>query len=401
VSCTVCHQVRADNLGADASFSGGMVFDTRKPFGGRELYGSFAAGELAAAMAASSGYLPVQGVHIKDSELCATCHTLFTPYVTADGTFSETLFPEQTPYIEWLNSEFATRQSCQDCHMPPAQGEVLTSSIANAKRSPVGRHEFVGGNAVLLEILKSNAAELQPTADETHFEATISLTHNLLQTQTATLQVLPATVEDGKLTFDVLVTSQVGHKFPSSYPSRRAWLHVVVTDASGKVLFESGLLEADGSIRGNANDAEASQFEPHYDLITAADQVQIYEPILSTDEGEVTTNLLKAATYLKDNRLLPAGFDKTAAPPEVGVSGDALTDANFLGGSDQVTYQVALDGATEGWKIVAELWYAPIGYRWARNLTEESSPEAVDFARFLQGAPYTALLVASAEASGK
>ncbi|MDF1596036.1 MAG: hypothetical protein P1T08_08065 [Acidimicrobiia bacterium] len=46
--------------------------------------------------------------------------------------------------------------------------------------------------------------------------------------------------------------------------------------------------------------------EPHYDTVADPGQVQIYETILLTTDREVTTTLLRGATYLKDNRLLPA-----------------------------------------------------------------------------------------------
>ena len=75
-----------------------------------------------------------------------------------------------------------------------------------------------------------------------------------------------------------------GHKLPTAYPSRRAWLHVVVRDASGAVVFESGAMNPDGSIQGNDNDADAAKFEPHYDEIRSADQVQIYESIIGGRE---------------------------------------------------------------------------------------------------------------------
>ena len=79
--------------------------------------------------------------------------------------------------------------------------------------------------------------------------------------------------------------------------------------------------EPDGSIQGNAADADPAAYEPHYDVITAADQVQIYEPIMGDTEGKVTYTLLRAATYLKDNRLLPGGADKAKLPPEIAVQG--------------------------------------------------------------------------------
>ena len=104
-----------------------------------------------------------------------------------------------------------------------------------------------------------------------------------------------------------------GHKLPTAYPSRRAWLHFSVQDRDGHTVFESGALKPDGSIVGNDNDADASLFEPHYRQITEAGQVQIYESILKDEEGHVTTGLLAATGYLKDNRLIPTGFDKSSA----------------------------------------------------------------------------------------
>ena len=61
---------------------------------------------------------------------------------------------------------------------------------------------------------------------------------------------------------------------------------------------------------GNDNDADPSRYEPHYSEIRSADQVEIYESILGDENGHVTTGLLAGVRYLKDNRLLPDGFDK-------------------------------------------------------------------------------------------
>jgi len=72
-------------------------------------------------------------------------------------------------------------------------------------------------------------------------------------------------------------------------------------------------LNPDGSIVGNDNDEDPLKFEPHYREITRSQEVEIYEPILKDSEGKVTTGLLHAVGYLKDNRLLPHGFDKATA----------------------------------------------------------------------------------------
>jgi hypothetical protein len=92
-----------------------------------------------------------------------------------------------------------------------------------------------------------------------------------------------------------------------------------VKDRNGLTVFESGALKADGSIAGNANDPDPTRFEPHLRRITNSDQVEIYAPILGESVGHVTTGLLDAMRYLKDNRLLPYGFDKQTAQPDIAV----------------------------------------------------------------------------------
>ncbi len=68
------------------------------------------------------------------------------------------------------------------------------------------------------------------------------------------------------------------------------------------------------------------QFEPHHSEITSPQQVEIFEPILGDSQGKVTTGLLNAVGYLKDNRLLPAGFDKRSAEKDIAVVGEAADD---------------------------------------------------------------------------
>jgi hypothetical protein len=124
-----------------------------------------------------------------------------------------------------------------------------------------------------------------------HFAADRTEAH--LREATATVRVT-ARVSEGRLVADVDVRNLAGHKFPRAYPSRHAWLHVTVTDAEGRVAFESGAFSADGRILGDGADENASRYEPHYDEITRADQVQIYEAVTADGVGRVTTGLMEA-----------------------------------------------------------------------------------------------------------
>jgi hypothetical protein len=191
-----------------------------------------------------------------------------------------------------------------------------------------------------------------------------------------------------------------GHKLPTAYPSRRAWLHVVVRDGSGRAVFESGALNPDGSIVGNDNDENPLKYEPHYREITSTQQVEIYEPILKDSDGKVTTGLLHAVGYLKDNRLLPHGFDKATAMKDIAVTGGAADDPGFTDKGSTVRYVVSTGGAAGPFKVEAELWYQPIGFRWAHNLAPYKESEPQRMVRYYESAAHkSAMVLAKAEAS--
>jgi hypothetical protein len=147
----------------------------------------------------------------------------------------------------------------------------------------------------------------------------------------------------------------------------------VVTDRRGRTVFESGRALADGRIEGNDADFDAEAFEPHYDLITSAGQVQIYEPVMLNTDGAVTWTLLRADSYAKDNRLLPAGFDKGTAPADLAVYGAAAADADFVGGGDQVTYRVDLGNARGPFGVTAELLFQTVSYPFVTDLSATST----------------------------
>jgi hypothetical protein len=154
----------------------------------------------------------------------------------------------------------------------------------------------------------------------------------------------------------------------------------MVEDASGQVVFESGKPLADGSIEGNDADRDSMSYEEHYDEITLPDQVQIYEGIMLNTDNEVTFTLLRAAKYAKDNRLLPDGFDKTAVPADIGVFGMALSDEDFTGGSDQVTYRIDTSGHRGPFTMTARLLFTPVSYSFVKDLAkDEDLPEVNRF----------------------
>jgi hypothetical protein len=365
VSCTVCHQIQPDNLGTMESYDGHYVIkDTREIFGPYDDVDPFQ-------MQVAVGYTPKFGAHMLTSEHCATCHTLFTPILDTDGN-EVGRFPEQTPYFEWQNSiynpEGSDPQSCQDCHMPTIDDPIIISNDPpEGERSPFWRHYQVGGNVFMLNMLRDNITTLGLTAETVHFDETISRTLDLLQLDTAQLDVVSVTHDESdRARIEVEITNKAGHKFPTGYPARRAWLHLTARDTSGTLLFESGSWNDAGEIIGHDAD-----FEPHYDAITSATQVQIYESVMGDLNGDTTTSLLAAAQYKKDNRLPPIGYrDDGTNAQFTTITGMAASDDDFnrsLGGegtgSDRIAYEFDISGAALPITIELELVYQSVSPR--------------------------------------
>jgi hypothetical protein len=262
--------------------------------------------------------------------------------------------------------------------MPEAAGEVVASTVQGSPRSSFNQHHFVGGNAFMLNLLKHHIEELGLTASTANLNATITRAAAQVQELAGEVTIEEAALQGETLAFTVLVQNGAGHKFPTGFPSRQVWLHVRVTDASGVVMFESGQPQ-DGRIAGNDADEDLTAFEPHYDLITEPGQVQIYQSVMGDTQGAVTYTLLHGATYLKDNRLLPEGFEKDAAIPDTAVVGAALEDDNFTGGSDQVTYQVDVAGGSGPFTVTVQLLYHPAADAFVRDMREDDTESVTAF----------------------
>ena len=396
VSCTLCHQVTEENLGSMESFSGHYVIDTSTIAPNRIIYGPYQ-NPVAMQMRNHTGYIPAYGEHMLSAEHCATCHNLYTPFVDSEGNILGE-FPEQTAYTEWQNSEFgAQTQSCQSCHMPLADGAVTISQMPMmlTAREPFFQHYFVGGNTFMLEILANWGGDLEVSASQEEFNETIARVEQQLSQNTASLNLEELSLSGDRLEAEFQIHVFTGHKFPTSIPTRRAWLHVVVKDSNNQIVFESGKQNPDGSIDGNDADLDPLAFEPHYELITQPDQVQIYEGIMQNSDKEVTYTLLRAGSFAKDNRLLPIGADKKNLPADIAVYGLAAQDPDFIGGGDSVRYQVDTSGYEGPFTVSVELLYQTLSYRFVQDLLQDKTELTERFGAYYAMSDKTAAIVDS------
>ena len=401
VSCTICHGISSNGLGTPDSFNGGYELNPE-----RKLYGPHQ-DPFTGPMLRHSGFEPAYGEHITDSALCATCHTLVTDTRDANGEATGSHLHEQAVYLEWRNSSFGAPtesggRTCQDCHVPRSSksGSKIRTQLARnpagfdfgfvEKRSPFGRHLFVGGNTLMLTMLRDFADELDATAPPEAFDATIAATREQLMGRTASLTVSEPQTSEGKLRFDITVQNLTGHKLPTGHPSRRMWLEVVVFDAEGAEVFASGRCDDAGRILSAAGDVLPSEkkggpVEPHRAQVTGLDQVPRYRSVMANSEGRVAHLQSRAAGWLVDDRILPRGWSSEhpdalhTGPVAVQGDPDYAPEGAALG-QDTVSYRVPV-GGNAPYRIKARLLYQSVSPRWADELTAYDTPAIQRFTR--------------------
>lgn len=448
ISCMVCHQVVDDKKPLRDIVTG--RFEVSGPVAGVTPIHGPVSRPAKLPMVASLGLEPQESLYISTSRVCAGCHTIYLPVFDKDGNELKQGF-EQATYLEWLNSSFQNElstgtgsdpQSCQDCHMTDRYHSTkLAAQIANVQdqtypevdnRRPLGeitvplrglsgntlppgldelgdetlkRHTLLGINQFGLEMFNQFDEVLgvrktdYMTGSANGLPTAIAESDRLAKHETARVEVLDASLDRNELTAKVRVTNLTGHRFPSGVGFRRAFLEFSVKDARGRVVWASGRTNTLGVITDQTGQPLATEFleadprtgeqlyEPHYQLITRQDQVQIYEELTKNPEGAFTTSFLARMETLKDNRLLPKGW--TAEGPKgfkafyspdpaeaeealqaTHPEGNVLRDEQFLDGtgSDVITYRPTLPRGLHGpLTVSAALYYQAIPPRYLQD----------------------------------
>lgn len=429
ISCSLCHQIDAGNLGTEQSMTGGYEIVDQNGSEERPAYGQYADPSVPY-MQSLSGYVPQQGVHLSTSESCATCHNLNVEPVDTEGEpVGGDHFAEQANYTEWQYSDYRAggplEATCQSCHMPKLDRPVQIAGAGNkGPRDDFAEHTFLGANTVMQSMLRDFAEELGVATnilrDENgavvldeqgeeievplDFDESIERNRAFLQSA-ASLSIgdmgrrpvapsVPVTDDTGdavgaeagagegtgeaiddvaadpepeeELSFEIDVVNEAGHKLPTGYHSRRVYLHVLVAGDEG-VVWESGRIDVNGKIGGLSEDVNPDSFEVHYDEITDASQVQVYQAVVGNSDGDRTHSLLNGDRYLKDNRILPKGYSKAAVQADpnrvasFGTFGAAMADDDFDNGGDKVRYRIRVP-AGGNYRVLAELRYQPLAY---------------------------------------
>lgn len=234
-------------------------------------------------------------------------------------------------------------------NMPEVENTLPGEEIDLPTREGFARHTLVGLNLFLVKMAQqfdgmlglapqsSNLGTFgMPPAQRTEIEMVSNAT-----SKTASIAVVERSVADETLSVKIRVDNKAGHKFPSGVSFRRAFVDFEVMGAGGKVIWQSGKTDRYGVLVDGENaplngelwyDQQCTKtvtqddFQPHYQVISKPEQVQIYQEIkLDPGDPEVmttrpscgevvdktsnlTTSFLSICHTPKDNRLLPAGI---------------------------------------------------------------------------------------------
>lgn len=287
VTCHFCHRLVVedpDGLDADAPYVGNARFFVAREAMMRGPYDDVT----------TAPHETTQSAYHSEAIFCGLCHDVSNPLVPwrdADGTELGSTFPLQRTYTEWLRSAFASEAAtCQSCHMPAFSGTACNVA-GTPPRDDVFTHALDGANTWLPDVLTLlydddlDRADAWAVAKET----AIAMLQSSASLAFETLGDSAAAGSD--LAFEVRVTNLSGHKLPTGYAEgRRMWLEVVVTDAGGRILFESG--------RWDETTGDRLEDE----------QLRVYEAAHGIAGQGPGSHFVLNDTIVSDTRIPPRGF---------------------------------------------------------------------------------------------
>jgi len=276
-----------------------------------------------------------------EARLCGTCHNVDNPVLSWDAGRSQywpngsnlaapsfeagELFPIETTFDEWANSQYATTQgvhaprfagakpdgivrTCQDCHMRRSTGLAADTGV-NRDCSPANgclpEHGLIGANAWVPQLLQDVRWRLNSIADTNELDTNLAEARQMLR-NAATMTVTLGS--NGVITGAIArVYNETGHKLPTGYPEgRRMWINLKAYNAAGTLVYESGAYNpATGVLITQTGTITTKVYEAKQGITSQL------AAVVNRTAGE-SFHFVLNNTVIKDNRVPPRGFTAQA-----------------------------------------------------------------------------------------
>jgi uncharacterized repeat protein (TIGR01451 family) len=280
-----------------------------------------------------------QSDFIARSRLCGSCHNVENPALSWDtgknqywineqdteapGFDQAQLYPVETTYDEWLNSDYAKTGifapefsgskadgivgACTDCHMLRSTGTAADGSFNPVFRDCTSTgclpiHSFNGGNTWIPELLQNPNWRLN-SLDSVDYLNNSSYQASTMLRRAASMVVGLEQIGDSKVA-TVRIINQTGHKLPTGYAEgRRMWINLKAFDGQGNLVYESGAYDfLTGEL---VLDPDIRIYEVHQAL------TQELANVLNLPSG-ASFHFVLNNTVEKDNRIPPRGYTQAA-----------------------------------------------------------------------------------------
>lgn len=308
-------------------------------------------------------HLSEQTALLSEARICGVCHDVTSPLLNLRDERGDDLgfpVPIERTYSEWLQSSYPTMDvTCQDCHL--AEIEARGCRLGSPIRPAMSRHDMVGGNAWIPDVLAGEFKELD-RADQ--YAYTKERAIEMLQSAaTLELSAKKTTAPGEMLQFSLRVTNQTGHKLPTGYPEgRRMWLQVEAAVGDEAPFFASGAYDDDTG------------------TLTLDDQIKVYEVKQAYWDGAAAVESFRFVLndiILLDNRIPPAGFVPNEETIPRGASYVALSDGTFPNYDDTTYVLTVPENAQGNVRITARLLYQTSSKEYIEFVRDENQTDTV------------------------
>ncbi len=322
LSCDFCHQVAHADMAASL-LGDGIANAAFVLTPGFLKYGPFSQ------PVATSTHDSSPSDFVRSAEFCGTCHDVRLP--GTDAATGEPFLRLENAFTEWQQGPYASADNpygrvvtCQDCHMsaypyqpPGTYFEDQTAALADAPLREVSTHYFTGVDVALVDFPGQSGSEL----DSHSLPAAQAQRRADLLRAACTLELdAPDTVQPGDILPITIAVTNVGagHHVPTGFSQeRQMWIELVVSDATGALIYQSGDLLDQPHPETGENTADGSlDDEDLQNLIGSIDPVTLEADIVPGPDADQrpAVNLGLANFGNEFKRMTPDGTHEVLIP---------------------------------------------------------------------------------------